>query len=290
MYSKQLEEKIDSLLIGRGIRGHVAADRFRQDFKAYLCYFDVGTDGDAENTLSLLEDESNLTSTDILGTNFRKSLWDLVPEKLKEDIIFPLLFEVLLSNKGKGIGKGELILPLIFSDYQFSVNNDGRYGVKKNKKSELKDDGASLKPIKTGVTDKGLVDRLNDKYFRGHAPGYKDAKKFSEHVKSVEKPEVYFDYFSELYPGCDITQLVEDVKKNYKDPVKFNNAIGKFALKQYKEVDKWDNIMFIKDKTMEIVNIADPSNIDGLNLKFTPKFKRGGDTQAIADGYVNVKI
>ena len=290
MFSKQLEEKIDSLLIGRGIRGHVAADRFRQDFMAYLCYFDAVTDGDAENTLSLLEDESNLTSTDILGTNFRKSLWDLVPEKLKEDIIFPLLFEVLLSNKGKGIGKGELILPLIFSDYQFSVNNDGRYGVKKNKKSELKDDGASLKPIKTGVTDKGLVDKLNDKYFRGHAPGYKDPKKFSEHVKSVENPEVYFDYFSELYPGCDITQLVEDVKKNYKDPVKFNTAIGKFALKQYKEVDKWDNIMFIKDKTMEIVNIADPSNIDGLNLKFTPKFKRGGDTQAIADGYVNVKI
>jgi len=288
MYSKQLEEKIDSLLIGRGIRGHVAADRFRQDFKAYLCYFDVVTDGDAENTLSLLEDESNLTSTDILGTNFRKSLWDLVPEKLKEDIIFPLLFEVLLSNKGKGIGKGELILPLIFSDYQFSVNNDGRYGV--SKKSELKDDGASLKPIKTGVTDKGLVDKLNDKYFRGHAPGYKDAKKFSEHVKSVEKPEVYFDYFSELYPGCDVTQLVEDVKKDYKDPIKFNTAVGKFALKRYKEVDKWDNIMYIKDKTMEVVNISDPSNIDSLNLKFTPKFKRGGDTQAIADGYVNVKI
>ena len=154
----------------------------------------------------------------------------------------------------------------------------------------MKDDGASLKPIKTGVTDKGLVDKLNDKYFEGHAPGYVDTKKFSEHVKTVEKPEVYFDYFSELYPGCDITQLVGDVKKNYKDPVKFNTAVGKFALKQYKEVDKWDNIMYIKDKTMEIVNIADPSNIDSLNLKFTPKFKRGGDTQAIADGYVNVKI
>ena len=41
---------------------------------------------------------------------------------------------------------------------------------------------------------------------------------------------------------------------------------------------------------MEIVNISDPSDIDFLNLKFIPKFKRGGDTQAIADGYVNVKI
>jgi|TARA_R100000027_G_scaffold28010_2_gene20272 hypothetical protein len=288
MYSKQLEKKIDSLLIGRGITGHVAADRFRHDFKVNLCYFDTLTDGDAEITLSLLEDESILTSTDILGTNFRKSLWDLVPEKLKKDIIFPLLFQVLLSNNGKGIGKGELILPLIFSDYQFSVDNDGRYSV--TKKSELKDDGASLKVIKTGVTDKGLVDKLNQKYFEGNAPGYVDAKLFAKHVESVQKPEVYFDYFSELYPGCDVTQLVEDVKKDYKDPIKFNTAVGKFALKRYKEVDKWDNIMYIKDKTMEVVNISDPSNIDSLNLKFTPKFKRGGDTQAIADGYVNVKI
>lgn len=288
MYSKQLEDRIDSLLIHRGIKGHVAADRFRQDFKAYLCYFDAVTDGDAETTLSLLEDESNLTSTDILSTNFRMSLWDLVPENLKNDIIFPRLFEVLLSNKGKGIGKGELILPLIFSDYSFSVDNDGRYD--SDKKSELKDDGASLKPIKTGITHKGLVDELNDKYFEGHAPGMVLTKLFSKHVKTVKNPEVYSDYFSELYPGCDVTELIEDVKKNYKDPKKFNTAVGKFALKQYKQVDKWDNIMYIKDKTMEIVNIADPSDIDGLNLKFTPKFKRGGDTQAIADGYVNVKI
>jgi hypothetical protein len=211
-----------------------------------------------------------------------------VPEKLKNDDIFPHLFQVLLGNKGKGIGKGELILPLIFSGYKFSNKNDGRYGI--NKKSEVKDDGASLKPIETGVTDKGLVDKLNDKYFEGHAPGYKDTKKFSEHVKSVKNPQVYSDYFHELYPGCDVTQLVENVKKDYKDPIKFNTAVGKFALKQYKKVDKWDNIMYIKEKTMQIVNIANPSDIDSLNLKFIPKFKRGGDTQAVADGYVNVKI
>ena len=288
MYTKELEPRIESLLVNRGIVGHVAADRFRHDFKVNLCYFDAITDGDAETTLSLLEDESNLTSTDILGTNFRKSLWDLVPEKLKNDDIFPLLFQVLLGNKGKGIGKGELILPLIFSEYQFSVDNDGRYKV--TKRSELKDDGASLKVIKTGVTDKGLVDKLNDKYFEGHAPGYKDTKKFFKHLETVKDPQVYFNYFSELYPGCDVTQLVEDVKKVYKDPVKFNTTVGKFALERYKEVDKWDNIMYIKEETMEVVNISDPHNIDDLDVKFTPKFKRGGDTQAIADGYVNVHI
>jgi hypothetical protein len=212
-----------------------------------------------------------------------------VPEKLKNDIIFSRLFQVLLGNKGKGIGKGELILPLIFRDYQFSVDNDGRYNAG-TQRSEVKDDGASLKPIETGVTDKGLVDKLNDKYFEGHAPGLVRAKLFSKHLKTVKDPQVYHDYFRELYPGCDVTQLVEDVKKNYKDSKKFNTAVGKFALKQYKKVDKWDNIMYIKEETMQIVNIANPSDIDGLNLKFTPKFKRGGDTQAISDGYVNVKI
>jgi len=41
---------------------------------------------------------------------------------------------------------------------------------------------------------------------------------------------------------------------------------------------------------LEIVNIADTSDVSKLGLKFTPKFVRKGDTQAIADGYVNVRI
>ena len=70
----------------------------------------------------------------------------------------------------------------------------------------------------------------------------------------------------------------------------FNNVVGKFALKNYQRVDGWNNILYIDDEKMTVVNIADVEDIDGLGLKFTPKFKRGGDTQAIADGYVNVRI
>ena len=289
MYSDTLEKRIDTLLSLRGITGHVAAQRFIHDFKAYLCYFEVITGGNSEDTLLLLENDDILTSTNVLRTNFRKSLWDLVPQKLKDDKIFPHLFKILLGNKGKGIGKGELILPLILSGYVFSVENDGRYD-SGQKRSEIKDDGASLKPIKTGVTDKGLVDKLNNIYFGGNAPGYVTNKKFSKHMESVKDPSVYQQYFEQLYPGCDITKLVEVVMQCYKNADKFNTAVGKFALKRYQEVDKWDNILYIKESTMEIVNISDPSDIDFLNLKFIPKFKRGGDTQAIADGYVNVKI
>ncbi len=50
------------------------------------------------------------------------------------------------------------------------------------------------------------------------------------------------------------------------------------------------NIFYINDVKMTLVNIADVEDIDGLDLKFDPKFKRGKDTQAISDGYVNVRI
>ena len=231
MYSDTLEKRIDTLLSLRGITGHVAAQRFIHDFKAYLCYFEVITGGNSEDTLLLLENDDILTSTNVLRTNFRKSLWDLVPQKLKDDKIFPHLFKILLGNKGKGIGKGELILPLILSGYVFSVENDGRYD-SGQKRSEIKDDGASLKPIKTGVTDKGLVDKLNNIYFGGNAPGYVTNKKFSKHMESVKDPSVYQQYFEQLYPGCDITKLVEEVMQCYKNADKFNTAVGKFALKR----------------------------------------------------------
>ena len=39
-----------------------------------------------------------------------------------------------------------------------------------------------------------------------------------------------------------------------------------------------------------MVNICDPTNIRSLGLSFDPKMIRGGDTNALGDGYVNVKI
>ena len=76
----------------------------------------------------------------------------------------------------------------------------------------------------------------------------------------------------------------------YDDPEAFNTAVGEFALAQYQSVDDWNNIIYIDHKKLEIVNIADTSDVSKLGLKFTPKFVRKGDTQAIADGYVNVRI
>ena len=295
--------RADALLSKRGISGHTAADRFIKDFKAYLVYYDALGFGDAERTVSLLENDSNLTDSSILNTNFRCKLSDLISEELKADGIFPELFRILLDNNGKGVGAGELALPLILSNYRFSNESDGVFD--EDKKVEIKKGGASLKPVKTGLTEKGLVDELNRRYWNGTVPG-KASKLFKKHVDSITDPSVYGEYFSKLYVGCDTSTLTEEVVSGaYLDPVKFNTAVGKFALREYQKVDGWNNIIYIDagDSTKkpttkagkraldpEVVNIANVNDVDTLDLKFKPVMARNRDTQAIADGYVNVVI
>lgn len=283
-----IEQRVNALLERRGIAGHTAADRFVSDFKAYLVYFSATGVGSAETTLGLLEDDSNLTDSKILKTNFKKRLGDLISPALRTDAIFPLLFKVLLDNKGKGVGAGELALPLILKGYKFSNESDGMLDT--GAKVEIKKNGASLKPIKTGVTEKGLVDKLNDRFFKGTIPGKKSLKMFQKHLVTVKDPTVYGKYFAELYPGCDIKALTEEVVNNYRDPKKFNTAVGRFALKQYQKVDGWQNIIFIDSEKQMVVNIADPDKIEDLKLTFSPILARRKDTQAIADGYVNVSF
>lgn len=287
-YSFALETRIDTLLQKRGIVGHTAAERFIEDFKAYLCYYATKFDVLAEDTVALLENDENLLSNRILYTNFRADIADLISTPLREDPIFPHLFKKLVDNKGKGVGVGELALPLIIAGYSFSNDSDGI--MDNGDKVEIKKNGASLKPVKTGLTDKGLVDTLNKKYWNGTVPGMKSAKKFEAHLTEVKDPTQYAAYFAELYVGCDVTELATEVMEGYRTAQRFNNAVGKFALKNYKRVDGWNNILYIDDEKMTVVNIADVENIDGLGLKFSPKLARGKDTQAIADGYVNVTI
>ena len=87
----------------------------------------------------------------------------------------------LLYSNGKGIGIGELVLPLIITGYSFSVVSDGEMA--NVDKVEIKKNGASLKPVKTGLTDKGLVDKLNEKYFDGTVRML-SKKKFDNHISN----------------------------------------------------------------------------------------------------------
>ena len=88
-----IEKRIDALMERRGITGHTAAYRFILDFKAHLSRFnEIVPGGSAEKTLSLLEEDENLTHYSIFRNNFRKAISELISDPLMNDEIFPSLF------------------------------------------------------------------------------------------------------------------------------------------------------------------------------------------------------
>jgi hypothetical protein len=295
MKLQEFERRSLELLTSRGIlpAKHDAADRFAGDFVAYgwLYHSKFGT---GNEMLNLLEDDSNLNPGDCFNTNFTGNLRDLVAEKLMQNTTFAELINVLVNNKAKGVGVGELVLPLLIAHWRYSNESDGLF---RNEKKEIKNDGASLKPVKTGDTEKGLIDQLNEEYFKGKKPGLK--KVHGDHVayiKSLSKKQqldCYTKYFSKLYPGNDVNDMVKQLLENIDDLDAYNTILGKNVMKWYRTIDGWTSIVIIDPETFDIVNVAD---IDAVNtsgdvqLSFRPVMSRGNDTQAVPDGYVNVSI
>jgi hypothetical protein len=290
MIKTEFEKRVDSLLNKRGLLEdrHVSVARFRKDFKVYSWYL-FDTDEMREELLSILENDDKLIDWKVLETNFQGNFMEyFIPVELRNNPLFIELVKQLILTNGKGVGVGELVLPLLIRDYEFSNESDGRYG---DKTSELKNDGASVKPLKTGLTDKGLVDKLNKEYFGGFKPGARTEKDFQNFLSFVTDPQKQFgEYFQKLYPTLDTTELTENVVKVYQDKEEFIKVVGEWAVKEYKKTDGWNNLLIINPKNLKVINIFDPNDLNGVNLRFTPKFVRGRDTQAIADGYVNLNI
>lgn len=267
--------------------------RIRREIAANLLFLAIEEGADPYTTLSLLEDESNLTSLDVFDENFRRPIRELISDKLNADPIFPKLFDRMIHMVDRSIGGGEVVLPFILAGCAYSSKTDiehnrGTTEVKKTTKAAP----ASLKTLDADKTDQGIADRLNKKYFGGNRPGARQPKQFRAHVKSIttDPYETYLAYFTELYPDAEVTQLAKDVAENYTDCEAAITAIGHWAVKQYQKVDGWYNLLAIDPDTLYVVNIKNVDDIDGLGLKYSPQLKRGKCKQAIPDGYVDFKI
>jgi hypothetical protein len=295
MKLQDFEQRSIALLNSRGIlpAKHDAAERFASDFVAYgwLYHSKFGTGSDM---LDLLEDDDNLNPGDCFNVNFSGNLKDLVAEKLMANTTFAELINVLVNNKAKGVGVGELILPLLIAHWRYSNESDGLY---RGEKKEIKNDGASLKPVKTGDTEKGLIDQLNAEYFNGLKPGLKKVHgAHAQYIKNLDKKKqlnCYTNYYSRLYPGNDIKPMVQQLLENIEDLDAYNTILGKNVMKWYRNIDGWTSIVIIDPDTLDIVNVADIEKINAegeVQLSFRPVMSRGSDTQAVPDGYVNVSI
>ena len=106
-------------------------------------------------------------------------------------------------------------------------------------------------------------------------------------------------YYNQLYDGASINVngLVDYIFNNIGNSKNITNAITIFVFKQYFAIEKFDALMVIHPTTKDYYIFTKDfvSNLqygDELpkSLIYSPKFKRGSDSQNLADGWVNVRF
>lgn len=287
---KDFETKVNQLLIKRKMMPSkkVGLKAFCKHFLAHA-WLAQTIEGDGLEMIDILLDDSKLIGGEQFNSNFIRKFEELYPESLKTNRAWQHLMPALVQFKGKGLGVGELYLALVIQGWTFERTDGKGDGKVAGGIRELKNNGASLKPLAEALR---VQDELNRTIFEGKRAG--PVTKFQEHrdwILTKSNPvEIYKNYFSKLYPGRKIDDMCAALA-DAKDGKEFNKIIGREVIKWYKEVDKWASLIVIDQDKMLIGNIADVNNLDIFkNIQFEWKSERGHDSQAITDGYVNIKI
>jgi hypothetical protein len=286
----QFEAKVNQLLTKRKMMPSK-----KIGLKAWCKYFmafawtEHTRHGDGIEMIDILLNDDNLIGGEKFNSNFVLKFEDLYPDALKNNKTWQHLMPSLVEFKGKGLGVGELYLALVIQGWTFERTGGKGDGKVAGGIRELKNNGASLKPMAKAIR---VQDDLNARVFEGNRAG--PATKFSAHrnwILTKQDPEsIYKTYFSQLYPGRDVDTMCKELV-NAETGKQFYNVIGKEVLKWYKKVDNWDSLVIIDQKKMLIANIADVNDLSNfVDIRFEWKSERNADSQAISDGYVNISI
>ena len=291
---RQFETKVNQLLTKRKMMPSK-----KIGLKAWCKYFmafawtEHTKHNDGFEMIDILLDDDKLIGGDLFNTNFSMPVADLYPATLKNNKTWQHLLPALIEFNGKGLGIGELYFALVIRGWTFERKDGKGDGKVAGGTREVKKIGASLKPLNAAMAPPNKYqDELNETVFQGHRAG--PITKFAEHRAWIEtQPDikaVYMEYFTKLYPGQYVADMVKKLAVET-DGQKFNNIIGAEVIKWYKEIDGFDSLIIIDQEKMLITNIADVTDLSMFkNIRFDWKSERKGDKQAIADGYVNIKI
>jgi len=266
-----------------------AEARFAEDFVAHS-WLNHSVYGDGVEMIKMLNDRKYLCDPKMFESYFHSTMFDMVHPDLASNKTFGAIIRVLIGNKSKGVGIGELLLPLIVNGWTRG-KNEGDGFVLGGKREVKNADGASIKPIESGITDKGLVDTLNKEYMFGLVPvKKKHAQLISKLGKNVT--EVFTNYFKKLWPTFDATDMIKELSKNWSDADFFNTTVGQHMLAQYQKIDNWKSLVVVSgEDDLEIVNIPNPLNSEILeHISFSTRFSRLKDTHAVPDGYCVLKL
>ena len=106
--------------------------------------------------------------------------------------------------------------------------------------------------------------------------------------------EQWHEYMSGLYPECYEYEKFEAIHKT-KDNKEKRQMIGALGLKRYKQIDNFDSLVALKpnekEGDLEVICINDFEDYDFINknLSLSPSLYRGRGTQAVGDGYIDIR-
>lgn len=247
--------------------------------------------GDGIDLLNMLLDDNFLLPGDMFdcqANGYFSSDWknilniDLLNNKTFQSIKYDIL-----NHNGKGVGKGEYFLLLFVKGYKIKTgNSDGTInGLFIQVKDAL---GGSMKPCLD--SSRRVIDNLNQTYFNESVPFTNDWYNNISTISNLKNTLI--DYFSKLHESWDVSNdistMVDELISTNGDFEKMKTIYGIKVGQKYKEVDKFDCLTLISSE--KIVIIKDFNKVPLNEVAFVPVMKRGGDTQALADGYVNIKL
>jgi len=290
MSIKDFETKVNQLLTKRKMMPtkKIGLATFCKHFLAHA-WLAHSYKGDGFEMLDALLDDNLLIGGEQFNKNFILKFEDLYPTALKNNKTWQMLMPRLVDFKGKGLGVGELYLALVIQGWTFERTDGKGDGKVAGGIRELKKNGASLKPLAEALR---VQDTLNHNIFKGFRAG--PVTKFDSHkqwiVKQPSPEKIYLEYFGQLYPNRDVAKMCKELALAQNGQV-FNDIIGRNVLQWYKDIDNWNSLIIIDQDKSKIVNIADVTDLSMFkDIRFDWKSERGGDTQAITDGYVNIRI
>ncbi len=177
--------------------------------------------------------------------------------------------------------KRELFLTLILRNGRFDPSVDLQLG----------NDSWEVKNAKTGGCIKGnensqfrLVDDLVERYFDGKNP-FQTKGKDSRVVWDLD---TVWNFSRELWPDLSEDQIddrTEIFLECGENAYLRNQRVGHDLLKSYQEIDEWKGLILIDSE--DVIFLSDLEDVEFVdeNVKLVVRGKRGGDTNAVGDGY-----
>ena len=220
-----------------------------------------------------------------LNKNISMLSSDMIPD-LKHNKTWTGLLLPLVRTTMKGVGIGEMFFTFVHPKARFDSSKDLLIS---DKSIECKKfDGACIK----GNEDSGfrIIDDLCDEYRLRTTTG-KSQKVATYYNNIIDlNPESKVKFWKRLYPNMNSKKIKKLVNMEEVENASFVH--GMVVLDEYKSIDDFNSLLLVSEENnpriIHLANFQDYSFIKD-NIRFTPKFRRGGDTNALADGYVVIE-